>query len=44
MRVEVAGRCLWTAITEIIRFVLKSEITKGFIPNSSAAIASILKP
>lgn len=40
MRVKFAARCLWTAITEIIRFVLKSEITKG----STAAIVSILKP
>lgn len=24
------GRCLWTVITEIIPFVLKSLITKGF--------------
>lgn len=44
MRVKVAGRCLWTAIIEIIRFVLKSEITKGFTPNFSAAVVSILKP
>lgn len=30
MRVKVAGRCWWTAFTEIIRFVLHLEKTKGF--------------
>lgn len=30
MRVNVGDRCLWTAITKIMRFVLQSEKTKGF--------------
>lgn len=44
MRVKDAERCLWTANTEIMRFVLKSETTKGFALKFSAAIVSTLKP
>lgn len=42
MSVKVARRCLWAAITEIIRFVLKSEMTKTPL-SFSAAIVSIVK-
>lgn len=30
MRVNVGDRCLWTAITKIMRFVLQSEKTESF--------------
>lgn len=30
MRANVGDRCLWTAITKIMRFVLQSEKTEGF--------------